>query len=145
MIIRKWQDKDNLKVSQIEEDCFKDFWTYQMIEDAFKSPTFLGYVAEEKGEVVGYIALTYCLDEGEINLIAVDKNFRRKNIATTLMNFATKELKNLGVEKLFLEVRRSNLGAQSLYEKLGFTFVGVRTKYYQGVEDALLMSKVIKE
>lgn len=145
MIIRKWQDKDNLKVSQIEEDCFKDFWTYQMIEDAFKSPTFLGYVAEEEGEVVGYIALTYCLDEGEINLIAVDKNFRRKNIATALMNFATSELKNLGVEKLFLEVRRSNLGAQALYEKLGFTFVGVRTKYYQGVEDALLMSKVIKE
>jgi ribosomal-protein-alanine N-acetyltransferase len=44
-----------------------------------------------------------------------------------------------GVFRVFLEVRVSNVAAQALYEKFGFTRQGVRSKYYSDSEDALLM------
>lgn len=145
MIICKWQQTDNLQVSQLEKECFSDCWSLEMIVSAYNNPNFLGYVAKAEDLVIGYIAVNRCLDEAEINLIAVSENHRRKNVATMLIDTMIKELKTLSVEKIFLEVRRSNKGAQALYEKLGFTYIGVRSKYYQGVEDALLMCKVIKE
>jgi ribosomal-protein-alanine N-acetyltransferase len=44
-------------------------------------------------------------------------------------------------ESVTLEVRRSNLGAQALYEKYRFLKVGVRRRYYSdNHEDAIIMS-----
>ena len=54
-------------------------------------------------------------------------------------------LKEKCVEKIFLEVRRNNHSAKALYEKLGFTYISVREKYYGGVEDALIMSKALSQ
>lgn len=144
MKIRKWLFKDNLVIAKIEKECFKDPWTMQMISDTFMLDNFLGFVAEEDGEIVGYIALTYCLEEAEINIIAVSEKFRKKGIASELLKKTQTALLKLGVKKLFLEVRRSNEPAQSLYEKNGFTYIGVRPGYYKGVEDALIMSKILK-
>ena len=49
-------------------------------------------------------------------------------------------LSNLGASYATLEVRRSNLRAQSLYQSLGFVQLGVRKRYYEdNREDALLM------
>ena len=101
MIIRKWLESDNLKVSEIEKDCFSDYWTLKMIEDSFSNTNFLGFVCEEDGVVIGYLATICCLDECEINLIAVDKNHRRKHVATNLITTLINELKSNDVKKLF--------------------------------------------
>jgi ribosomal-protein-alanine N-acetyltransferase len=46
----------------------------------------------------------------------------------------------LGVRRATLEVRRSNLPAVRLYEKLGFRVTSVRPDYYtKPVEDALIL------
>ncbi len=145
MIIRKWQYEDNLSVYKIEKESFSDPWTKEMISDTFIQDNFIGLVAEDKGAVIGYIALTYCLDEAEINIIAVTREYRRKGVATKLLSEAYSALKEMGINKIFLEVRKSNHSAQSLYKNNGFTFIGIRPKYYKGVEDALLMEKFLKE
>jgi ribosomal protein S18 acetylase RimI-like enzyme len=56
------------------------------------------------------------------------------------------EARRRGATAVFLEVRADNLGAQSLYKKLGFVEIAVRPKYYQpdGV-DALVMTLAITE
>ena len=42
----------------------------------------------------------------------------------------------------FLEVRQSNEAAKRLYEKLGYSPIGVRKRFYEKpVEDAIVMSK----
>jgi ribosomal protein S18 acetylase RimI-like enzyme len=47
-----------------------------------------------------------------------------------------------GVREVYLEVRVSNHGAQSLYERFDFTEVGRRRNYYlEPVEDALVMRR----
>ena len=145
MIIRKWLYADNLSVYKIEKESFSDAWTMEMISDTFIQDNFIGFIAEEDGRVVGYIALTYCLDEAEINIIAVTREFRRKGVASALLDKAYETLIKAGIDKIFLEVRKSNKSAQNLYKKHGFTLIGVRTKYYKGVEDALLMRKDLKE
>ncbi|SVD33227.1 uncharacterized protein METZ01_LOCUS386081, partial [marine metagenome] len=51
------------------------------------------------------------------------------------------KLSLLGCKSVFLEVRRSNLIAQSIYSKFSFVKIGVRNKYYtDNFEDALTMS-----
>jgi len=39
---------------------------------------------------------------------------------------------------LTLEVRKSNIPAQKLYEKFGFKKCGLRKNYYENKEDAIL-------
>ena len=145
MTIRKWLFADNLSVSKIERESFSDAWTMEMISDTFMQDNFIGLVAEENDKVIGYIAITYCLDEAEINIIAVTREYRRKGIASALLDKACETLIETGIDKIFLEVRKSNTSAQKLYEKHNFKYIGVRPKYYKGVEDALLMRKDLKE
>ena len=47
-----------------------------------------------------------------------------------------------GVKHIFLEVAVDNAPARAMYEQLGFVQVGVRPKYYDGI-DAIVMRKDI--
>lgn len=146
MIIRKIHFDDNLQICKIEKQTFLDAWSTQMISDTILLDNFLGYVAvDDNQKVIGYVMLTYCLDEAEIDRIAVIDEYKRQGVATKLLNKTHEELRLKNVHKVYLEVRRSNESAQALYEKNGFTYVGVRPLYYNGKEDALVMSKLLKE
>ena len=51
-----------------------------------------------------------------------------------------------GMNAMTLEVRKSNIAAKKLYEKLGFNSVGIRPKYYEdNKEDAIIMWKYFKD
>ena len=145
MTVRKWLFSDIKEILEIEKNCFKDAWSMEMLADLFLSNGFYGLVAVENDKICGYVAIKYVLDEGEINIVATNLESRRKGVATLLLESAEKELLLKGVKKLFLEVRRSNLNAQALYEKCSYKYVAVRQNYYQGEEDALIMSKILKE
>lgn len=61
MIYRKWEFKDILKISELEKECFSDSWTYRMFADAFSAKLFFGFLAEENGEIAGYVCGNSCL------------------------------------------------------------------------------------
>ena len=143
MTLRPWLFSDIKEILNIEKECFKDAWSMEMLADLFLSNGFYGLVAIKNDKILGYIAIKYVLDEGEINIVATKKDSQRQGVATILLETAQKELLEKGVNKLFLEVRRSNLNAQALYEKCGYKYVAVRQNYYQGEEDALIMSKIL--
>ena len=90
----------------------------------------------------GFIVYRIVMDEAEIITIGVNPDFRRQGIAAAMVGIIEKTLKNQGVKKIFLEVASNNIAAQKLYENSGFVRVGLRPKYYDGV-DAILMSKNI--
>ena len=74
--------------------------------------------------------------------IAVHPDYRRKGIAQALVNALVDTLKSQGSRCLTLEVRASNEPAQKLYEKLGFSLIGKRPKYYHNPkEDAYILRK----
>ena len=119
MTIRKWQYADNLSVYKIEKESFSDPWTKEMISDTFIQDNFIGYVAEEEGVLQGYIALTYCLDEAEINIIAVKREFRRKGIASKLLLTTFETLKKAGIKKNIMLTGDRETVAQSVAKTLG--------------------------
>jgi ribosomal-protein-alanine N-acetyltransferase len=93
-------------------------------------------------KVVGYIGLWIIFDEGHITNLAVHPSARRQGAAKILLKSLIKTAQEKGIKHLTLEVRRSNLSAQELYQKLGFVHMGVRRKYYlDNNEDALIMWK----
>lgn len=84
------------------------------------------------------------VDEVHIATIAVDERFRRSGIASALIEQLLGYCKCHKAYRVFLEVRKSNLAAQALYQKFGFIVNGVRKGYYSdNHEDALLMERIL--
>ena len=76
-------------------------------------------------------------DEADFHLAVVPAS-RRRGLASRLLLALIDEALALGASHLTLELRASNEPARSLYERFGFTPVGLRPRYY-GDEDALVM------
>lgn len=140
-MIRKTLYTDLNKIEEIEKESFIDPWNVKMLSDAFLSNGFLGLTYESDGEIIGYVFGKTVVDEAEIELIAVKSTRRKHGVGKAILTEFLAAVKSIGVTDVFLEVRRSNIAAQALYEKAGFTYIAVRENYYGGVEDALVMKK----
>ena len=90
----------------------------------------------------GFIVYRATCDEAEIITIGVAPEARRTGIAAAMLGIAESELKKQGVKHIFLEVAADNAPARALYQNNGFVEIGVRPKYYDGV-DAIMMRKDI--
>lgn len=100
-------------------------------------------VAVYDKEIIGYISFSYIFDI-EIESVLVKSSYQRQGIGTLLLNYIFKFAKENKINNVFLEVRKSNIGAISLYRKLGFSNISIRNKYYENAEDALILKKEIK-
>jgi [ribosomal protein S18]-alanine N-acetyltransferase len=97
-------------------------------------------VARLHGEVVGYAGMMFLGREAHVTNIAVDPDFHGRKIGTRLLLALATEAVAKGADTLSLEVRVSNVAAQTMYDKFGFSVVGVRRGYYiETNEDALVM------
>lgn len=127
-------------VSKIERACFSEPWSVNAFIDELKNPDAITLAALDN-EVVGFINARKILDEVYINNVAVSENFRRQHIAEQLLISLENKVKD-NSSFITLEVRKSNIPAQSLYEKLGYEVVGERKNFYQQpTENAILMTK----
>lgn len=142
MTIREWKYEDILKISEIEKECFPDEpWNFRMLASGFESEGFVGVLAEDGGEVIGYGAITVAADSADVENVAVTEAYRGGGIATSIIKRLCEEAKKRGAEKLYLEVRVSNAAAMSLYLKQGFKGAYARLRYYKHGEDCLVMVK----
>jgi len=93
-----------------------------------------------EGALVGFVIARPVADEAELESIVVSPIHQRQGIAQRLLFKLVEKLRQMGVRKLHLEVRPSNLAANALYLAMGFRIAGSRPIYYSDpVEDALLM------
>jgi ribosomal-protein-alanine N-acetyltransferase len=96
-------------------------------------------VARIGRRLVGYGGLMIAPDSAHITNIAVDPDRQHLGIGSKLLLALAREAQRLGAPALTLEVRVSNAPAQRLYRRFGFVPVGVRKRYYEGTEDAIVM------
>ena len=90
--------------------------------------------------VAAFCACWWVADELHINTLAVDRDERRRGFGSMLMRHILAEAAAAGITHATLEVRRSNMPALRLYERLGFEVEAVRPKYYtEPEEDALIL------
>jgi [ribosomal protein S18]-alanine N-acetyltransferase len=94
-----------------------------------------------KEYIVGFVGFWIMAGEAHITNIAVRLSHRRQGIGELLLISAIDLATELNAHTITLEVRASNIAAQSLYQKYGFTQVGLRRGYYSdNREDGVLMS-----
>jgi ribosomal-protein-alanine N-acetyltransferase len=90
----------------------------------------------------GYVDFWVVPPDIELLNIAVDPDYRRRGLGRMLLDVVERRGRERGGEQVFLEVRRSNLGAQRLYEAAGFSQCGIRKGYYSdNGEDAILLTR----
>lgn len=91
--------------------------------------------------IVGFSGIWVLANEAHITNIAVRQQYQRRGIGELLLISTIDLAKEHEASIMTLEVRASNVAAQNLYSKYGFTQVGVRRGYYlDNREDAVLMS-----
>lgn len=91
--------------------------------------------------IIGFSGIWILSDESHITNIAVRKMYQRQGIGELLLIATIDLTMKLKASIMTLEVRASNIAAQNLYSKYGFTQVGVRRAYYlDNREDGILMS-----
>lgn len=133
----------------IEERSFVTPWSRKFFLDEFHSrfsKIYVARVAGSKGpEVAGYLCTWLVADEVHILNLACHPRFRRRKIASGLLGHCLAHALAAGMHWAYLEVRRSNVQALSLYTKYGFKPVGLRKGYYTDTrEDAIVMALEIK-
>jgi ribosomal-protein-alanine N-acetyltransferase len=142
--IRPMTDADLDAVLAIEQVSFPKPWQREHFQHEINSLYSFPFIAECTGVIVGYVCLMSLFEEAQILDITVAPEWRGKGVARVLMDHAIQVAQEKGAEVLALEVRASNVAAITLYERCSFIRTGIRSKYYEGVDDAVLMEKDLR-
>ena len=131
MTIRSMLPADVPQIAALERLCFSDPWSEGSVAGELENALSLWLVAEEDGTVRGYIGSQ-----------SVAPDARRQGLGQQLLQALLDALHRRGIERVFLEVRPTNVPARALYAALGFEEIGRRKEYYVNpVEDALILRK----
>ena len=132
------------RVLEIEALCFSSPWTWNHFKKELIKACGRLRVAVSQQQIAGYLIAWLIDNELHIANLAVHPEFRGRGIGALLVRDLLNDVS--GCELATLEVREGNIPARKLYEKLGFSVVGIRTKYYETEgEDALIMTKYLDQ
>lgn len=134
--------KDVGEIAELEKRCFAVPWSEKSFTDEMNNKLAVYLVAKDNGKCIGYAGFWNVSGEGDITNVAVLPEYRQQGIGSMLIKNMIKTAKELDIELLTLEVRKSNIAAQGLYNKYGFDIIGERKRYYSdNGEDAWIMTK----
>ncbi len=138
----KGKGKYLLEVCDIDTLCFPDeAWSQALILSELERGKHDYFVCFKDGEIIAYLNGLTIGDEAELCRIGVNPEYRKQGIGSAILKQYISFLLQNNCRRLFLEVRKSNLGAIELYKSVGFKTDGIRKDYYHSpVEDAYLMS-----
>ncbi|WP_409291110.1 ribosomal protein S18-alanine N-acetyltransferase [Peribacillus sp. SCS-37] len=138
---RRMIPEDIEQVLAVEHQSFTLPWSREAFENELMNNKYALYlVLEDEGRVIGYCGTWLVLDEAHITNIAILPEYRGRSLGEALLVKMMQTVMQMGAISITLEVRVSNVPAQSLYRKLGFQNGGIRKRYYtDNYEDALVM------
>jgi ribosomal-protein-alanine N-acetyltransferase len=147
--IREFDTSDIRQVVLINKDALPENYPDQFFLGLHYHAPKAFLVAQIDQEIVGYIMCRIergissfgrlPVKKGHIVSVAVLSENRHRGIGTALIKSSMEAMKEYGVDEYFLEVRKGNEDAVSVYESLGFTVRRVLRGYYRDGEDAYLM------
>jgi ribosomal-protein-alanine N-acetyltransferase len=139
--LRRLESRDLDVVEAIERDSYPTPWSRAMFDAELRKPSSLAIGAfTDEAELVGYAFVSRYVDAWHVMNVAVAPSYRRRGIASALLERLFDVTSSDPRRGYTLEVRVSNTGAITLYESLGFEARGIRRGYYtDNHEDALIM------
>jgi [ribosomal protein S18]-alanine N-acetyltransferase len=147
--LRPMSRADMPGIMALEQELFpEDAWTKEMFAGEFAQPASrrLYLVAEEGNTLIGYGGMMFTGGpQADVVTLAVDPAHWGRGAGTALLRALIDAADVRGCAEVLLEVREDNPRARRLYQRNGFTEVGIRRGYYQpsGV-DAVVMQKVLR-
>ena len=143
--IRKMTLSDLNSISDNLESDFDDFWNVSIFKQVLINENSYYVVALLDNEIVGFAGYMLILDEADITNIVVRKDMRNKKIATKLLTNLIDSISDIEkIETITLEVNENNKCAIQLYKNFDFKEVGLRKNYYKNHQNALIMTKKIR-
>ncbi len=128
------------EVMVIERSAFDFPWSAGFFRQELQVACARSILAEIDGKIVGYVLFWVLPGAIDIHNVAVHHDYRRRGIARELLGLVTDEARRQSLSRVLLEVRRSNVPAQKLYQAMGFLATGIRKRYYSDNEDAVAMT-----
>lgn len=146
-IKRFYMNIEEMKISDFEliknnlESDFDDFWNENSLKQELLNKERIYIIAKDldKNEILGFAGISCVLDEAELMNIVVKRNKRRNGIGKALLEKIINICKENNIKLLKLEVNEINLPAINLYKSFGFIQTGIRKKYYNNCDSAILM------
>ena len=136
-----WRDLH--AVWELEKLCFPgDAWPWIDVLASLTFPETVRLMAMQDGLAVGFVVGDRRRHEGLgwIATLGVRPGRRRQGIARRLLDRCEIDL---GTPRLRLTLRRSNLGARTLYDQAGYQQIDSWPGYYRNGEDGVVMEKII--
>lgn len=94
---------------------------------------------------MGYAFLSVGAGEAHLLNLAVAPEFQNRGVGRALLAYVLQKGEQMGLERMFLEVRPSNHAAINLYDEAGFNEIGRRPGYYPAPngtrEEAIVMAR----
>jgi ribosomal-protein-alanine N-acetyltransferase len=154
--LRKFNTNDLERITYINRTCLPENYSDYFFVDLHRKFPETFIVAEENGEVVGYIMCRIetglsssifrgLIKKGHIVSVAVMQEYRRKGIGEALVAEAMENMRLYKAKHCFLEVRVANTAAVDLYKKLGFDVSRTVRGYYADGEDAYVMETKLEK
>ncbi|MGC8484836.1 MAG: ribosomal protein S18-alanine N-acetyltransferase, partial [Candidatus Baltobacteraceae bacterium] len=141
LLIEAMQLEDVSAVTRIELLSFSTQWPHDAFANELRSNKLAHYFVGRVGSrIVAYGGIWVILEDSHVTTIAVDPELRGRRYGERMLLHLLDTAIELGAAWMTLEVRESNVSAQQLYQKYGFTTVTTRKSYYSdNNESALVM------
>lgn len=142
LVIEQMRRRHVRAVLDIEERVHPKPWSSGVFIDEIeqmRSGSRYYVVGLSQSNLVGYGGLMFVGDEAHVTNLAVDPGRRREGVARRVLGNLVDTAIERGSRALTLEVRVSNEPALALYREFGFAPAGIRQRYYENSEDALVM------
>ena len=137
--------EDLEEIKDILQTEFDDFWNYNIFKGELENTNSKYFKATIDDNIVGFAGIWKAVDDVHITNIVTKKGLRKNGIANKMLEKLIEAAKKEeGINEITLEVYSNNIPAKKLYEKFGFNVVGLRKKYYNNTEDAIIMTKELK-
>ncbi len=140
--IRVMRRDDLAAVYDIEIRAYEFPWSRGIFQECLRVG-YPAWVMIEAGQVVGYGILSVAANEAHILNLCIDPDFQYRGLGRRLLDALLFAAAELGAERIFLEVRKSNRRALRIYLAAGFKPIGIRKRYYRSHdsrEDAIVLS-----
>jgi ribosomal protein S18 acetylase RimI-like enzyme len=92
----------------------------------------------------GFAVMQFADDSAHLNLLAVRPEYRRRGIARQLLCWLHATAVTAGTFVIALELRATSAAAHAFYSALGYRECGRTAAYYQGLEDAIRMTRDLR-
>ncbi len=140
--LRPMRDEDLDAVHAVEVRSYEFPWTVGIFRDCLRAD-YPAWVLMQDERVIGYFLMSIAAGEAHVLNVCVDPAQQGRGHCRHLLRALMHIARGRQAERVFLEVRPSNLGAIRLYDSEGFNEIGRRPRYYparDGREDALVMA-----